>query len=85
MQLSRACVRRFSSSASAVSAGWDFNREVYASMKGRDFLDMTDFSPLQLRALLDGSHVLKRMYKVDAIWALHGHGRESNTRTRSTG
>ncbi len=67
MQLSRVGARRFSSSASAVSAGWDFNREVFASLKGRDFLDMTDYSPPQLRALLDGSHVLKRMYKVDGM------------------
>ncbi len=56
-------LRRLSSSFSA-GMGWEFNRDVFSSLKGRDFLDMMDNTPDQLKALLDGAHVLKRMYKV---------------------
>ena len=47
--------------------GWDFNRDTFSSLKGRDFLDMMDNTPDELKALLDGAHVLKRMYKVDGM------------------
>lgn len=67
MLAGRRSSRLFSSAASAITAGWDFNREVFASLKGRDFLDMQDLSSQQLKTLLDGSHVLKRMYKVDGM------------------
>ena len=43
-----------------VPVGWQFNREVFASLKGKDFLDMLDYSPAQLKSLLDGAHTLKR-------------------------
>ena len=51
-----------------VPVGWTFNREVFASLKGKDFLDMIDYSPAQLKSLLDGAHTLKRMYKQDGMW-----------------
>ena len=50
-----------------VPVGWQFNREVFASLKGKDFLDMLDYSPAQLKSLLDGAHTLKRMYKQDGM------------------
>jgi hypothetical protein len=58
-------VRRCFSSHSPAGMGWEFNRVTFASLKGRDFIDMMDNTPEQLKALLDGAHVLKRMYKVE--------------------
>ncbi len=36
-----------------------FDRDIFASLRGRDFLDMMDYTPDELKALLDAAHCLK--------------------------
>ena len=50
--------------------GWDgrYDRTAFAGLKGRDYLDIMDYKPEELKALLDAAHCLKKMYKEDGYF-----------------